>query len=151
MNRSSSWTRTISGNDKNSSFSLPSLELNSLWDQLRQSQTLCCQQARCKKAQFLSSNFLFSWLYNSTFVKTLFLNSISSVQSFLLPNNNQHNLKSHSKRLLLPNLLLFIVIIYPDSHHCSDEDCFCAIQTFLYLNILFTNFVPYLQLLKAEA
>ena len=134
MNRSLSWTRTISGNDRNSSFSLPSLELNSLWDQLRQSQTLCCQQARCKKAQFLSSNFLFSWLYNSTFVKTFF-NSISSVQSFLLPNNNQHNLKSHSKRLLLPNLLLFIVIIYPDSH-LSDEDFLCHSN-----NSLFEYFV----------
>jgi hypothetical protein len=94
-----------------------------------------------KSANFQST---FSFLgFNSTFVKRIF--PISSVQSFLLLNN-QHNLKSHSKRLR-PNLLFIVIIIYPDSRR-SDEDCFCAIPTFQHLVL---NFVPYLQLLKAEA
>ena len=64
-------------------------------------------------ANYLFSIEIFLFLaFFSDFVKTI-SNSTSSVQSFPL-FHNQHNLKSHSKRLL-PDLL-FIVIIYPDPH-----------------------------------
>jgi len=118
---------------------LPSFELNLLWDQLRHNLKFFASEQDAKQPQF-HSTFPFLGL-SHLFVKKNISNSKPSVQSFPFLNN-QHNLKSHAKRLLLP-LSLFIVTIYLDYHHRDDLRSilsfeFCAISLY------------YLILLKAE-